>query len=71
MTLDESKDGLEKLDSNGITAYIDPRLHKELSNLGEISVDFITNPTGQSGYMVSVGKPGASCEGCSCDDQPS
>ncbi len=70
MTLDESVDNLDKLDSNGITAYIDPRLHGELSKLGDINVDFITNDLGQSGYVVSVGELCAGCAGCSCDDKP-
>ena len=70
MTLDESVDKLDKLDSNGITAFIDPSLNGELTKLGDIKVDFITNDSGQSGYVVSVGEPGAGCGGCSCDDKP-
>ena len=66
MTLDESVDGLEKLESNNVTAYIDSKLHENLTQLGEITVDFITNEMGQSGYMVTIGKPGQGCEGCSC-----
>jgi len=66
MTLDESVEGLEELESNNITAYIDGQLHKDLSKLGEIRVDFVTNQMGQSGYMVTIGKPGSGCEGCSC-----
>jgi hypothetical protein len=66
MTLDESVEGLERLDSNNITAYIDGQLHENLSKMGDIYVDFITNPTGQSGYMVTIGRPGQGCEGCSC-----
>ncbi len=66
MTLDESVEGLEKLDSNNITAYIDGKLHKDLSELGDIMVDYTTNEMGQSGYMVTLGKPGQGCDGCSC-----
>jgi len=64
MTLDESNDGLEKLDSNGITAYIDAKLLAELNRVGDINVDFITNEAGQSGYSVRIGDPGAGCAGC-------
>jgi hypothetical protein len=71
MALDESTDGLEKLDSNGITAYIDPALSKELSKLGDIQVDYIINEFGQSGYTVRVGEPGTGCAGCSCEGSPS
>ena len=70
MTLDESVDELDQLESNGVKAYIDPRLKTELAKLGDIYVDFITNEAGQSGYVVRVGEPGAGCAGCSCDDQP-
>jgi len=66
MTLDESVEGLERLESNDVTAYIDAHLHKDLSRFGDIHVDYVTNPTGQSGYMVTIGKPGQGCEGCSC-----
>ena len=67
MTLDESIEGLDKFDSNNITAYIDPRLNAELVKLGDIHVDFVTNETGQSGYMVTVGEPCSGCAGCSCE----
>jgi hypothetical protein len=70
MTLDESVDELARLEYNGVIAYIDPRLKTELAKLGEINVDFITNEAGQSGYVVSIGEPGAGCAGCSCDDRP-
>ena len=71
MALDESTDGLEKIDSNGIIVYMDPRLKEHLVKFGEIKVDYITNPTGQSGYSISIGNGGdcgsggGGCEGCS------
>ena len=34
MALDESISELDKLESNGITAYIDPNLHKALEQFG-------------------------------------
>jgi len=68
MALDESVDGLEKLESNGITAYIDPRLKDQLGKFGDIQVDFITNQMGQSGYTIKIGEGGdcssGGCEGC-------
>ena len=60
MTLYESTDGLEKLESNGITAYIDPKLLEYLKNVGNINVDFISTPDGRNGYAVQVGE-GALC----------
>ncbi len=67
MALDESVEGLEKLESNGITAYIDPRLKEHLVKYGEICVDYITNQMGQSGYTIKIGQGDCSsggCEGC-------
>jgi Fe-S cluster assembly iron-binding protein IscA len=66
LTLDESVDGLEKLESNGISAWIDPGLVEFLKQYGEINVDYVERDFGQGGYVVSIGKPGASCGDCSC-----
>jgi len=66
MALDESTEGLKELKANGITAYIDPKLDDYISQLGDIKIDFITNPTG-SGYTIRVGDPvDCSQGGCSC-----
>lgn len=75
MALDESTDGLKKFESNGITAYMDPRLAEFLAPHGDIKVDFVNNPMGQSGYSIKIGegcKPGA-CgsageSGCGTDE---
>ena len=66
LALDESVDGLEQLESNGISAWIDPGLKEFLSQYGEINVDYVERDIGPGGYVVSVGKPGANCGGCSC-----
>ncbi|MBN2227652.1 MAG: hypothetical protein JW763_09840 [candidate division Zixibacteria bacterium] len=54
MTLYESTDGLEKLDHNGVDAYIDPRLNEHLSKFGDIKIDYVVNAQGE-GYTVTVG----------------
>jgi Fe-S cluster assembly iron-binding protein IscA len=64
MALDESTEGLEKLSSNGVLAFIEPQLNEYLSKIGDIRIDYITNEIG-SGYIVTVGEP--NCGGCSCD----
>jgi hypothetical protein len=67
MALDEPTNELEKLDSNGIIVYMDPRLKEHLVQFGAVKIDYVTNPNGQSGYSIQIGDgcgPGA-CEGCS------
>lgn len=67
MALDESVDGLDKLESNGVTAYIDPGLKDFLEQYGGINIDYVQRQFGGGGYTVSAGKPGGSCGGdCSC-----
>jgi hypothetical protein len=66
MALDESVNGLEKLESNGIEAYIDPGLIEFLKQYGDITVDFVEREVGKGGYLVKVGKGGDCGGGCSC-----
>lgn len=61
MALEESVDGLEKLESNGITAYIDPALKEFASGRGTINIDYVSYPGGRGGYMVTLGDQ----QGCS------
>jgi Fe-S cluster assembly iron-binding protein IscA len=67
LALDESVDGLEKLESNGITAYIDPGLKDFLTQYGGISIDYVKRQFG-GGYVVSAGQSseGGCGSGCSC-----
>ncbi len=68
MTLEESIDGLEKVESNGVTAWIDPRVNEYVAKLGGINVDFIDDG-GRRGYVLTTGNPGdkSNCGGgCSC-----
>lgn len=72
MTLDESAEKLDKLESNGITAFIDPKVLVYLQQFGEIIIDFISR-NGQSGFQIKVGTAecgpdsaaaGGGCSGC-------
>ena len=71
MTLDESEEKLDKLESNGITAFIDPKVLTYLQQFGEINIDYVTH-NGQSGYMIKVGtadcgsggEGNGGCSGC-------
>ena len=63
MALEESIDGLHQLDSNGVTAYIDPKLKSFLEQFGQINVDFVSS-MGRSGFTVQAGQ-GGDCGSCS------
>ncbi|MGB5107200.1 MAG: hypothetical protein WBP29_06015 [Candidatus Zixiibacteriota bacterium] len=54
MTLEESVDGLEKLESNGITAYIESGLYETISQRGNIYVEFVTDKFGGKGFSIAV-----------------
>lgn len=67
MALDESVDGLEKLESNGVEAYIDPGLREFLVQFEQITVDYISRD-GMSGFAVTVGKnDGSGCGTGGCN----
>ncbi len=69
MALDESADKLQEIESNGVKAFIDPKVLTYLQQYGDINIDFVTRGD-QSGYQISVGDPGCSpdqCAGCSSD----
>jgi len=67
MALDESTQGLEEIISNGIKMYIDAGLKEHLEKLGDILIDYITTPYGESGDRISVGSGdchSGGCQGC-------
>ncbi len=57
---------MEKLESNGITAYIDRRLNQFLADVGDINIDYISSDDGPSGYRVIIGEKKCGSGGCSC-----
>ena len=65
MALEESTDGLEELESNGVTAYIDPKLKEMLRTHGTIIVDYMKQGFG-GGYVLTVGEKNCQggCDGC-------
>ncbi len=67
MALDESTENLQELESNGVTAYIDPKVLEHLKQYGDIKVDYVVRPDA-AGYMISVGdsdcSSGGGCSGC-------
>ena len=68
MALDESIDKMEKLENNGVTAYIALDLKKALEPVGAINIDYVTRPEGGGGYTIRAGQPGdcssSGCSGC-------
>ena len=56
MALDESNEGLELLESNEITAYIEPDLYESISQRGNIYIDFGASRFGGAGYSIRVKK---------------
>lgn len=68
MALDESIGNLDKLEDNGITAYIDANLKNALEQFGAINIDYVTRPDGTGGYLIRAGQPGdcsqGGCDGC-------
>jgi hypothetical protein len=66
MALDESTNGMDKLESNGVTAYIDSQLNKQLASMGDINVDYIFNESGPSGYRIVIGESKCDSGQCGC-----
>jgi hypothetical protein len=54
MTLEESVDGLEPIESNGIKAYIENDLYELISQRGNIYVDVMFDQYGGRGFHISV-----------------
>jgi hypothetical protein len=54
MALEESIEGLEKLEANGIDAYIDSGLYEMISRRGDIYVDFRDDHLGGKGFRISI-----------------
>ena len=57
MALEESIEDLEKIESNSVTAYIDPKLKEYVKKLGKVTLDFVSSAVG-GGYRIMIG------EGC-------
>lgn len=53
MTLEESVEGLLKLESNGVEAYIDSGLNTWIEQRGNIYVDFVSE-AGNVGFTVAI-----------------
>jgi hypothetical protein len=65
MALEESVEGSERLESNGIEAWIDKNLKGHLASLGKITIDYRPDDRGGGGYLVTVGQHDCAGE-CNC-----
>jgi hypothetical protein len=54
MALEESIDGLEKLESHGVAAYIAPELKEYLGADAQIEVEYIAREWGGSGLVIRL-----------------
>lgn len=65
LTVDSKVDELERIEANGIEAYIDPKLREFLSQFKGVRIDYITMDD-RSGFTIKVEGAG----GCaSCGDK--
>ena len=56
MALDESTEGLVKLESNGISACIDRDLLHSIEQRGNIHVDYGADRFGMTGFSIAIKK---------------
>ncbi len=66
MALEESVDGMEKMEVNSISIYIDKQLREFIAQNGKINIDFQEYPSGGGGYLITVGENGVHDCGGSC-----
>ncbi len=66
LALEESIDELEKIESNGVTAYIATTLKEYASGRGTITIDYTSQSVGSGGFMVTLGEKDPGSCGFSC-----
>jgi hypothetical protein len=66
MALEESTEGLAQIESNGVSAYIDPDLLRSLEQRGNIYVDYGADRFGMIGYSIAVKKTATDKSDCGC-----
>jgi hypothetical protein len=66
MALDEPTEGLVKLESNGINAYIDRDLLSSIKQRGNIYVDYGADRFGMTGFSIAIKKNPTDKSDCDC-----
>ena len=64
MALEESTTSLEKLESNGIAAFIDSELLAHITQRGDIYIDYGTDRFGMTGFSIAVKRSPDEQGGC-------
>ncbi len=64
MALEESTTGLEKLESNGIEAYIEEGLLSHITQRGDIYIDYGTDRFGITGFSIAIKRSPDEQPGC-------
>jgi len=64
MALEESTDTLEKLESNGVEAYIEEGLLAHISDRGDIYIDYGTDRFGVTGFSIAIKRSPDEQGGC-------
>jgi hypothetical protein len=55
MALEESVDGLVKLEASGVTAHVEATFSKYIEGQGGIHIDHVGHESGGGGFMVTMG----------------
>jgi hypothetical protein len=66
MALEESTEGLTLLEANGINAYIDPDLLRNIEQRGNIYVEYGADRFGMTGFSIAIKKTASDRSGCDC-----
>lgn len=64
MALEESTTSLEKLESNGIEAFIDSGLLAQITQRGDIYIDYGTDRFGITGFSIAIKRSPDEVSGC-------
>jgi hypothetical protein len=66
MALDEPMEGLVKLESNGIDAFIDRDLLRSIEQRGNIYIDYGADRFGMTGFSIVIKKNPTDKSDCGC-----
>jgi len=59
MALEESVDGLVKMEANGVTAHVEATFSKYIEGQGGIHIDHVGHDSDGGGFTVTMGSAGS------------